>query len=90
MRCHTCVEKDDRSEPITVIQSPVGMHQPWRRGYRVKSVNVTGDKRYRRPYPIALDYIDLMTCVWCLYDTVDVVPTVARSPLLPCKASCVL
>lgn len=57
MRCHICREKDDRKEPITVIASPVGMHQIWRRGYRVKRVNVTGDKRYRRPLIIALDHI---------------------------------
>ena len=49
IRCQTCREKDDRREPITVIARPVGMHQTWRRGYRVKRVNVTGDKRYKRP-----------------------------------------
>lgn len=27
MRCHTCREKDDKREPITVMARPVGMHQ---------------------------------------------------------------
>lgn len=49
MRCQTCCEKDDNREPIKVIVKPVGMHHAWRRGYRVKTVNVTGDKRYKRP-----------------------------------------
>ena len=59
MRCHTCREKDDSREPITVIARPVGMHEVWRRGYRVRRVKVTGDKRYRRPCRIALDHIHL-------------------------------
>lgn len=27
IRCHTCCEKDDKRDPITVMARPVGMHQ---------------------------------------------------------------
>jgi len=44
-RCHTCFEKEERIDPITVITSPVGAQYVCRRGYRVNKVKVTGDIR---------------------------------------------